>query len=108
MGSWGTFPMESWTAFPARPALPTILSTARHNPGSETGIRGAVSNCKELGRHGRGRALQQCPGLLQARQYSPLPRLSWRSWDRRRAGSADPTLQEFNLFNIFPRKEENK
>lgn len=27
---------------------------------------------------------------------------------RRRAIGADPTLQEFNLFNIFPGKEANK
>lgn len=28
--------------------------------------------------------------------------------NRRRAICAEPTLQEFNLFNIFPGKEENK
>lgn len=77
--SWGIFRRKPRTAFPARPAFPAILSTAKqsrlqHSPGRETGgLRGAVSYCRELGRHGRARALQQCPGLLQAGQHSPLP-----------------------------------
>lgn len=78
-GFLGEFPCEimdciSCNSCPANhPQHCQAVTTAAQRRELNRGIRGAVSYCRELGRHGRARALQQCPGLVQAEQHSPLP-----------------------------------
>lgn len=58
---------------PSHPQHCQAVTIAAQPREGNRGIRGAVSYCRELGRHGRGTALQQCPGLLQDGQHSLLP-----------------------------------
>lgn len=78
-GFLGDFPYEIVDCIsckicpPSHPQHCQAVTIAAQPREGNRGIRGAVSYCRELGRHGRGRALQQCPGLLQDGQHSLLP-----------------------------------